>query len=136
MGMVMLAPGERDCAGIPVNNQNVMDAIISDVAVLSPIATIQEADYILSKTGCNYIVVFDGREPRGMLSRLQFERYAERQQGRAPILLLRDVMLPIPFRARTYDRLVTVRERMTQSGFSWLPILDERGKLAGVLLSL
>ena len=97
-------------------------------------STIRDATYILGKTGCNYIAVFDGAELVGMLSRLQLEEYAKGQYRRPSKSLLRDVMSPIPLRARIYDRLVTVREAMIQRGLSWLPILDEKGKLAGVLL--
>lgn len=136
MGMVMLAPSEQDYAQrFRSNNQAVRDAMIVDVTVLSPLSTIEDATYILRKTGCNYIAVFDGVELVGILSRLQLQKYAEGQYERSPRLLLRDVMSPIPLRARVYDRLVAVRESMIQRGLSWLPILDENGKLAGVLLS-
>jgi CBS domain-containing protein len=136
MGMVMLAQREQDFAERSrSNNQRVRDAIIVDITVFSPISTIWDAAYILGKTGCNYIAVFDGSELVGILSRIQLEEYAKGQYGKPPKLLLRDVMLPIPFRARVYDRLVTLREAMMKRGLSWLPILDEKGKLAGVLLA-
>ena len=136
MGVLMLAPSEQDYAQrFRSNNQAVRDAMIVDVTVLSPLSTIEDATYILRKTGCNYIAVFDGVELVGILSRLQLQKYAEGQYERSPRLLLRDVMSPIPLRARVYDRLVAVRESMIQRGLSWLPILDENGKLAGVLLS-
>jgi len=135
MGMIMLAPSEQDHAQrVRSHIQSVRDAIIVDVTVLSSMSTIRDATYILGKTGCNYIAVFDGAELVGMLSRLQLEEYAKGQYGRPSKSLLRDVMSPIPLRARIYDRLVTVREAMIQRGLSWLPILDEKGKLAGVLL--
>ena len=135
MGMIMLAPSEQDHAQrVRSHIQSVRDAIIVDVTVLSSMSTIRDATYILSKTGCNYIAVFDGAELVGMLSRLQLEEYAKGQYRRPSKSLLRDVMSPIPLRARIYDRLVTVREAMIQRGLSWLPILDEKGKLAGVLL--
>lgn len=136
MGMVMLRSSEQDYGRkFRSNSQSVREAIVVDVTVFSPISTIQEAVYILSKTGCNYIVVFDGSEPVGMLSRLQLDRYTEERLEGAPTVLLRDVMLPIPFRARVYDRLGTVRAAMMKRGLSWLPVLDERCKLAGVVLS-
>jgi|SRR6187549_2261564 len=135
MGMIMLAPSEQDHAQrVRSHIQSVRDAIIVDVTVLSSMSTIRDATYILGKTGCNYIAVFDGAELVGMLSRLQLEEYAKGQYRRPSKSLLRDVMSPIPLRARIYDRLVTVREAMIQRGLSWLPILDEKGKLAGVLL--
>lgn len=135
MGMIMLAPSEQDHAQrVRSHIQSVRDAIIVDVTVLSSLSTIRDATYILGKTGCNYIAVFDGAELVGMLSRLQLEEYAKGQYRRPSKSLLRDVMSPIPLRARIYDRLVTVREAMIQRGLSWLPILDEKGKLAGVLL--
>jgi CBS domain-containing protein len=135
MGMIMLAPSEQNHAQrVRSHIQSVRDAIIVDVTVLSSMSTIRDATYILGKTGCNYIAVFDGAELVGMLSRLQLEEYAKGQYGRPSKSLLRDVMSPIPLRARIYDRLVTVREAMIQRGLSWLPILDEKGKLAGVLL--
>ncbi len=136
MGMVMLAQSEQDFAeSSRSNNQSVRDAIIVDITVFSPISTIWDAAYVLSKTGCNHIAVFDGSELVGMLSRIQLEEYAKGPYGKPPKLLLRDVMLPIPFRARVYDRLVTLREAMMKGGLSWLPILDEKGKLAGIVLS-
>ena len=135
MGMIMLAPSEQDHAQrVRSHIQSVRDAIIVDVTVLSSMSTIRDATYILGKTGCNYIAVFDGAELVGMLSRLQLEEYAKGRYMRPSKSLLRDVMSPIPLRARIYDRLVTVREAMIQRGLSWLPILDEKGKLAGVLL--
>jgi len=135
MGMIMLAPSEQDHAQrVRSHIQSVRDAIIVDVTVLSSMSTIRDATYILGKTGCNYIAVFDGAELVGMFSRLQLEEYAKGQYRRPSKSLLRDVMSPIPLRARIYDRLVTVREAMIQRGLSWLPILDEKGKLAGVLL--
>jgi len=135
MGMIMLAPSEQDHAQrVRSHIQSVRVAIIVDVTVLSSMSTIRDATYILGKTGCNYIAVFDGAELVGMLSRLQLEEYAKGQYRRPSKSLLRDVMSPIPLRARIYDRLVTVREAMIQRGLSWLPILDEKGKLAGVLL--
>ncbi len=135
MGMIMLAPSERDHAQrVRSHIQSVRVAIIVDVTVLSSMSTIRDATYILGKTGCNYIAVFDGAELVGMLSRLQLEEYAKGRYRRPSKSLLRDVMSPIPLRARIYDRLVTVREAMIQRGLSWLPILDEKGKLAGVLL--
>ncbi len=135
MGMIMLAPSEQDHAQrVRSHIQSVRDAIIVDVTVLSSMSTIRDATYILGKTGCNYIAVFDGAELVGMLSRLQLEEYAKGRYRRPSKSLLRDVMSPIPLRARIYDRLVTVREAMIQRGLSWLPILDEKGKLAGVLL--
>ena len=135
MGMIVLAPSEQDHAQrVRSHIQSVRDAIIVDVTVLSSMSTIRDATYILGKTGCNYIAVFDGAELVGMLSRLQLEEYAKGQYRRPSKSLLRDVMSPIPLRARIYDRLVTVREAMIQRGLSWLPILDEKGKLAGVLL--
>lgn len=136
MGMVMLAPSEQDFAKrFRSNNQSVRDAIIANITVFSPISTIREMAYVLSKTGSHYIAVFDGSELVGMLSRIQLEEYAKGQEGMSPKLLIRDVMSPIPFPVRIYDKLVTVREAMIQRGLSWLPILDEKGKLAGVLLS-
>jgi len=133
--MIMLAPSEQDHAQrVRSHIQSVRDAIIVDVTVLSSMSTIRDATYILGKTGCNYIAVFDGAELVGMLSRLQLEEYAKGRYRRPSKSLLRDVMSPIPLRARIYDRLVTVREAMIQRGLSWLPILDEKGKLAGVLL--
>jgi len=135
MGMIMLAPSEQDHAQrVRSHIQSVRDAIIVDVTVLSSMSTIRDTTYILGKTGCNYIAVFDGAELVGMLSRLQLEEYAKGRYRRPSKSLLRDVMSPIPLRARIYDRLVTVREAMIQRGLSWLPILDEKGKLAGVLL--
>jgi CBS domain-containing protein len=135
MGMVMLKPSEQGYGRkFRSNSQSVREAVIVDVTVFSPISTIQDAIYILNKTGCNYIVVFDGSEPVGMLSRLQLDRYTKERREEASTLLLRDVMLPIPFRARVYDRLVTVREAMMKRGLSWLPVLDERCKLAGIVL--
>jgi len=135
MGMIMLAPSEQDHAQrVRSHIQSVRDAIVVDVTVLSSMSTIRDATYILGKTGCNYIAVFDGAELVGMLSRLQLEEYAKGRYRRPSKSLLRDVMSPIPLRARIYDRLVTVREAMIQRGLSWLPILDEKGKLAGVLL--
>ena len=136
MGMIMLAPSEQDHAQrVRSHIQSVRDAIIVDVTVLSSMSTIRDATYILGKTGCNYIAVFDGAELVGMLSRLQLEDMQKGNIYRRPSKsLLRDVMSPIPLRARIYDRLVTVREAMIQRGLSWLPILDEKGKLAGVLL--
>ena len=135
MGMIMLAPSEQDHAQrVRSHIQSVRVAIIVDVTVLSSMSTIRDATYILGKTGCNYIAVFDGAELVGMLSRLQLEEYAKGRYRRPSKSLLRDVMSPIPLRARIYDRLVTVREAMIQRGLSWLPILDEKGKLAGVLL--
>jgi CBS domain-containing protein len=136
MGMVMLAASKQNCVQrFQTDRQSVRDAIIVDVTVFSPISTIRDATYILRKTGCNYIAVFDGSELVGILSRLQLEEYAEGQYGSPPELLVRHVMSPVPLHARTYDRLVTVREAMIQKGLSWLPVLDEKGKLAGVLLS-
>jgi CBS domain-containing protein len=136
MGMVMLAQSAQDFAKrFRSNNQSVEDAIIADITVFSPISTIREAAYVLSKTGCHYIAVFDGPELVGILSRIQLEEYAKRQEWMPPKLLIRDVMSPIPFPVRIHDRLVTVREAMIRKGLSWLPILDEKGKLAGVLLS-
>lgn len=134
MGMIMLAQSEQDSAKRSrSNNQSVREAIIVDITVFSPISTIWDAAYILSKTGCNYIAVFDGSELVGILSRIQLEEYAKGQYGEPLKLLLRDVMLPIPFRARVDDRLETLREAMMKRGLSWLPILDEKGKLVGVL---
>lgn len=136
MGMVMLAPSEQDFAKrFRSNNQSVRDAIIANITVFSPISTIGDASYVLSKTGCHYIAVFDGSELVGILSRIQLEEYAKGQDGRLSKLLLREVMSPIPFPVRIYDKLVTVREAMIRRGLSWLPVLDEKGKLAGVLLS-
>jgi CBS-domain-containing membrane protein len=136
MGMLMLAQREQNCAERSrSNNQSARDAIIVDITVFSSISTIWDAAYVLSKTGCNYIAVFDGSGLVGMLSRIQLEEYAKGQYGKPSKLLLRDVMLPIPFRASVYDRLVTLREAMIKRGLSWLPILDGKGKLAGVLLS-
>lgn len=135
MGMVMLASSEQDCARkTQSNNQGLSDAIIMDVTVVSPISTIQDAAYLLTRTNRNYLVVYDGAEPVGMMSRLQLERYTNGQQGRMATLALREVMLPIPFYARIFDRLVTLRQTMTQSGLSWLPIFDEQSKLVGVLV--
>ena len=135
MGIGMLATSEQDHAQrVRSHIQSVRDAIIVDVTVLSSMSTIRDTIYILRKTGCNYIAVFDGAELVGMLSRLELEEYAKGQYRRPSKSLLRDVMSPIPLRARIDDRLVTVREAMIQRGLSWLPILDEKGKLAGVLL--
>jgi len=136
MGMLMLAPSGQDCAlRSQSHDQIVRDAIIADVTVFSPLSKILDTVYVLKLTGSNYVVVFDGSELVGILSRLQLEGYAAGPYERFSKIVLRDVMSPIPLRARTYDRLATVREAMIQRGLSWLPVLDERGKLAGVLLS-
>lgn len=136
MGMLMLVPSGQECAlRSSSHDQIVRDAIIADVTVFSPISKILDTVYVLKSTETNYIVVFDGSELVGMLSRLQLEEYAAGQYARFSKLVLRDVMMPLPFRARIGDRLVTVREAMIQRRLSWLPILDEKDKLAGVLLA-
>lgn len=135
MGMLMVAPTGQDWAQrFRSNDQIVSDAIIADVTVFSPISKVIDTAYVLKSTGSNYIVVFDGSELVGMLSRLQLEKSVAGQYGRPSQLVLRDVMAPIPLDARINDRLVTVREAMIRKGLSWLPILDQKDKLAGVLL--
>ena len=131
-----LSWNERDDDPPHLEEPTAGDAMTSDITVMSPLGTIQETVHVLRETGFDRIAVFDGPFIVGTLGWHEVERCLAERPTDGLDVLVRDVMCRLSFHPRISDRLFVVRRIMRRYGLLWVPILDERGKLAGVLSAL
>ena len=104
------------------------------VVTIRPDATVAEAARLLSERRIGAVVVSDdGRTPQGILS----ERDIVRQLGaRGPEVLslaISGVMTRAVQTCTPAEDALTILERMTRGRFRHLPVVDEDGRMLGVV---
>lgn len=106
----------------------------STVVTISPDATVAQATELLAQRRIGAVVVTaDGSRPDGILS----ERDIVRELGRrgAEVLQSRvgDVMTGKIATCRTGDDALVVLSRMTEGRFRHLPVVDDDGRMIGLV---
>ncbi len=110
----------------------------SPVVVVSPIDTLAHARNILLREKINRLIVVDDSSlPIGVLTRSDIAReVSSRNPGREAALdrvLVREVMTKSPVSLKPSDSALRGAQTMLRQGISGVPIVDETGKLDGIL---
>lgn len=106
----------------------------TSIVTISPDATLSEAVSLLAELRIGALVVSeDGERPSGILS----ERDIVRQLGKSGPEVLSSKISEVMTRAvqtcTTGEDALTILERMTEGRFRHLPVVDETGRMLGVV---
>lgn len=112
---------------------HVKDLITWNVSVVSPHATLQEARYLFNRLEVEGLVVYNGPTYVGFLTRSSLDPTRQASLGTTEESRVPELMDQSIEPASPDEMVLNVYRRMRQTGHNCLPVLDEKGKLAGLL---
>ena len=114
----------------------VSDLMTSSISVVSPEARLSEAFHLVTVMNLKVLAVYDGKQYVGFIGH-SFLRESMHTLGlRASHTRVREFMKTTTPPCSPNDSLHDVRTRMRQAGQADLPVIDEDGKVAGVLSAM
>ena len=114
----------------------VIDFLTSGISVVSPEARLNEAFHLITVMNLKVLAVYDGKQYVGFIGH-SFVREAMHMLGlRAGHTRVREFMKTMTPPCSPNDSLEEVRTRMRHAGQTDLPVIDEDGKVVGVLSAM
>lgn len=111
----------------------VRDVMTWNVSVVTPRTTLEEALHLFKTIGSEILVVYDGRLYQGLLTRRAVLMAKDNCSSSAKQWTASDIMETTFQPASPHDLLWNIYEHMRTAGHTYLPVLDEKGRLAGML---
>lgn len=111
----------------------VRDVMTWNVSVVTPRTTLEEALYLFKTIGIEILVVYDGRLYQGLLTHKSVLRAKDNCSSRVQQWTASDLMETTLEPVSPHDPLWSITEHMRQAGHTYLPVLDDKGRLAGLL---
>jgi CBS domain-containing protein len=114
-------------------NITVKDLITWNVSVISPQTTLEEILYLFATIGIEIMVVYDGPLYQGVVTQRAVTKAKGDSLGRERQQPVSDTIDSTLRPISPYDLLWNIYQRMRKAGHTHLPVLDDKGKLAGLL---
>lgn len=112
----------------------VKNQAVEDIVTVVPTATIADACALLSTHRIGALVVSgDGNTPAGILSERDIVRELGRRGAAVLTLAVSDLMTSNVQTCTAGDDAMEVLDRMTRGRFRHLPVVDEAGKMVGLV---
>ncbi|NGZ94561.1 MAG: hypothetical protein CV089_00250 [Nitrospira sp. WS110] len=111
----------------------VSDLMTSSISVVSPEARLREAFHLVTVMNLKVLAVYDGKQYVGFIGHSFLREVMHTLGLRAGHTRVRQFMETTTLPCLSHDSLREVRTRMRQAEQTDLPVLDEDGKVAGVL---
>lgn len=105
------------------------DVMTREITVVSPQSFLDEALYLFESMNVLALAIFDGPVYMGALARKDLEDFLNLKGVR-----LTDVMTSRHPVCLSDEPLSDARAMMQQARVDWIPVLDDAGRLAGILL--
>lgn len=123
----------RDANRVNVRQMGLVNDFVTwNISVVSPKATINEARYLFSRLGVEAMAVYDGQTYLGLLTDQSMEVDAI-SRGIVNQPTVSDVMRQTIEPTSPDEPVWNAYTRMRKEGIGCLPVLDGKGKLAGLL---
>ncbi|MCI4396931.1 MAG: CBS domain-containing protein [Thermoprotei archaeon] len=114
----------------------VMDYMSSPVIVISPSDTLSYARNLMLRNKISSLIVVEGEEPIGVVTTTDFIRTMSRADlARRPWneIVVREIMSEKPITIRMTSSIIDAARIMLKNQISTLPVLDNGGKLVGII---
>jgi CBS domain-containing protein len=108
----------------------VKDYMTTSISVVSPETRLSEALHLFRTMNLNVLAVYEGKRYVGLIERGTLE---ERTDHDSRSVRVREIMDTAGRPCSLHDSLLEVCHRMRQTAHTFLPVLDQDGKAAGVL---
>ncbi|MEM0020834.1 MAG: CBS domain-containing protein [Fervidicoccaceae archaeon] len=114
----------------------IMDYMSSPVIVISPSDTLSYARNLMLKRGISSLIVVEGEVPVGVITTTDFLRTMGKPElARRPWneIIVREIMTENPITVKMTYSIIDAARIMVKNQISTLPVLDNNGKLAGII---
>jgi CBS domain-containing protein len=113
----------------------VRDIMTADPAFVTPDASAEEAARLMRDHDCGSIPVVDDREKKHLVGTVTDRDLSVRglAAGKGPETQVRELMTPNPVSCGPEDEVEIVREVMVAQLVRRVPVVDEQGKLVGIV---
>lgn len=113
----------------------VADRMTSGISVISPEAGLSEALHLVVTMNLKMLAVYDGKRYVGFIGRSSLREVMRGLDSSVGRMRVRDFMETSLSPCLPQDPIREVWTRMWRAGHMHLPVLDDQGKVAGVLSS-
>ncbi len=111
----------------------VSEIMTRNVATIDSDATIQKASILLRKRNIHGLVVVSGKNVTGVLTDKDIVSKVVAENASARDIKVKDIMAPKIVVAKLEDSIADATRKMFANDLSRLPVIDDKGNLAGII---
>ena len=111
----------------------VSEIMTRNVATIDSDATIQKASILLRKRNIYGLVVVSGKNVTGVLTDKDIVSKVVAENASARDIKVKDIMAPKIVVAKLEDSIADATRKMFANDLSRLPVIDDKGNLAGII---